>query len=154
MFHVQILLGPVWILREVPKSTKTVWALYMCEYWCRNPTNQFPNPTTPHTVLFARRIYKKEFERLGSGREHSNVNRDTQQTPNGQSHTMILVIIKNLYQRIFNGDARRVPKRETWVRNASRATKRCVEPSSVHYSCAKGTCQRCPQMNPYPVLMR
>ena len=27
-------------------------------------------------------------------------------------------------------------------------------PDLVHYSCAKGMCQRCPRMRPHPVLMR
>ena len=27
-------------------------------------------------------------------------------------------------------------------------------PDLVHYSCAKGTCQRCPQMRAHPVLMQ
>jgi len=29
-----------------------------------------------------------------------------------------------------------------------------VFPDLVHYNCAKGTCQQCPQMRPHPALMR
>ena len=66
----------------------------MCEYCGLCPTYQYPIAKRPRTVLFARRILRKEFDTLGSGCEHSTA----KVTPNSQSHAIETKISNNFFR--------------------------------------------------------
>ena len=68
--------GPVGCYEKYQKVPK-LHGHCTCEYWGRNPTNQYPNPKKPYSMLFARSQNEKEFERLGSGWEHPTVKRES-----------------------------------------------------------------------------
>ena len=100
VFFVVILQGPVQDAARGPKLR--VFCMCDSEASARGlcPANHFPNPTTPHTVLFARRRYKKEFERPSCKREHSNV----KQTPDNWSHMIARVKREEKFEQIFQKD--------------------------------------------------